>query len=65
MRGDHDLMRLGHALNVLARHAYALAPSVRDWGVRGLIAWVRDTLAGPWLAVADLQRIATAPCQIR
>jgi hypothetical protein len=65
MRGDHYLMRLGHALNVLARHASALAKYVRDWGVRGLITFVRETLAGPWLTAEELQRIATAPCRIR
>jgi hypothetical protein len=65
MRGYHYLMRLGHALNVLARHASALVKYVRDLGVRGLIAFVRHTLAGPWLTAEDLQRIATAPCQIR
>jgi hypothetical protein len=65
MRGYHYLMRLGHALNVLARHSYALAKYVRDLGVRGLIAWVRDTIAAPWLDAEDLQQIATAPCQIR
>jgi hypothetical protein len=65
MRGYHYLMRLGHALNVLARYSYALAKYVRDLGVRGLIALVRSTLAGPWLDAEDLQRIATAPCQIR
>ena len=65
MRGYHYLMRLGHALNVLARHSYALAKYVRDLGVRGLIRWVRSTLAAPWLAAEDLQQIATAPCQIR
>ena len=35
MCGYHYLMRLGHALNVLARHSYALAKYVRDLGVRG------------------------------
>ncbi len=65
MRGYHYLMRLGHALNVLARHSYALAKCVRDLGVRGLIALLRTTIAGPWIDPEDLQRIATAPCQIR
>ena len=65
MRGYHYLMRLAHALNVLARHSYALAKYVRDLGVRGLIALVRNTIAGPWLDAEDLQQIATAPCQIR
>ena len=65
MRGYHYLMRLGHALNVLARHSYALAKYVRQLGVRGLIALVRNTLAGPWLNAQDLEQIATAHCQIR
>ena len=65
MRGYHYLMRLGHALNVLARHSYALAKYVRDLGVQGLIALVRNTIAAPWLTAEELQQIATAPCQIR
>ncbi|HIL69369.1 MAG TPA: transposase family protein [Verrucomicrobia bacterium] len=65
MRGYHYLMRLGHALNVLARHSWALKKYVRDLGVRGLIAFVRNTIAAPWLNAGELQRIATAPCQLR
>ncbi len=65
MCGYHYLMRLGHALNVLARHSYALAKYVRDLGVRGLIAFVRSTIAGPWIDAEDLRRIAAAPCQLR
>jgi DDE_Tnp_1-associated len=65
MRGYHYLMRLGHALNILARYSHALAKHVRDLGVRGLIAFVRSTIAGPWLRAQDIQRIATASCQLR
>jgi hypothetical protein len=65
MCGYHYLMRLGHALNVLARHSYALAKYVRDLGVRGLIAFVRNTIAGPWIDAENLRRIATGPCQLR
>jgi hypothetical protein len=65
MVGYHYLMRLGHALNVLARFSAALAKHVRELGVRGLLDFVRQTLAGPWLKLEELQRIATAPCQIR
>ena len=65
MRGYHYLMRLGHALNVLARYCQALAKYVRDLGVRGLIAFVRSTIAGPWLEAGELDRIAAAHCQIR
>lgn len=65
MCGYHYLMRLGHALNVLARYSYALMKYVRDLGVRGLIAFVRNTIAGPWIAAEDLQKIAAGSCQLR
>ncbi len=65
MRGYHYLMRLGHALNVLARHSYALLKYVRDLGVRGLIAFVRSTIASPWIRPGDLRQIAAAPAQLR
>lgn len=65
MCGYHYLMRLGHALNVLARHSHALAKYVRDLGVRGLVSLVRNTIAAPWISADDLCRIASGPCQIR
>jgi hypothetical protein len=65
LRGYHYLMRVGHALNVLARYSRGLAKYVRDLGVRGLIDFVRQTIANPWLKLEQLQQIATAPCQIR
>ena len=65
MRGYHYLMRLGHALNVLARYSAGLAKYVRQLGVRGLIDFVRQTIAGPWLNSEQIQQIATAPYQIR
>ena len=65
MRGYHYLMRLGHALNVLARHSYALCKYVRDLGVRGLIAFVRNTIASPWIRAEDLRQIAAAHAQLR
>jgi hypothetical protein len=65
MCGYHYLMRLGHALNVLARYSCALAKHVRTWGVRGLIQLVRATIAAPWLRAEAIQRIATALYQLR
>jgi hypothetical protein len=65
MCGYHYLMRLGHALNVLARYTTGLAQYVRDLGVRGLIDFVCQTIANPWLKIEQLQQIAAAPCQIR
>ena len=65
MRGYHYLMRMAHALNVLARHSYALAKYVRDLGVQGLIAFIRNTIASPWIDADDLHEIATTPCQLK
>lgn len=65
MRGYHYLMRLGHALNVLACHSYVLAKYVRDLGVRGLIAFVRNTIASPWIDADELRKIAATPCQLK
>jgi len=65
MRGYHYLMRLGHALNILAHYSHALANHVRDLGARGLIEFVRNTIAGLWLKAEDFQRIASAAFQIR
>jgi hypothetical protein len=65
MRGYHYLMRLGHALNVLARYSNALATYVRDLGARGLIEFVRSTIAGLWLKAKDFEHIASAAFQIR
>jgi len=54
MKGFHYLMRLAHLLNVLAHLSIYLVEYVRTLGARGLIRFVRETLAGPWL---DAQRI--------
>lgn len=65
MRGYHYLMRLAHALNVLACHSYILVKYVCDLGVRGLIAFVRSTVASPWLDADELRKIAIGPCRLR
>lgn len=48
MKGYHYLMRLAHALNVLALHTTALAARVRDLGVRAVLRLAYETLTGPW-----------------
>jgi len=65
MRGYHYLMRLGHALNVLARYSTALTKIVQDLGVRGFIRFVRETIAGPWLDPKEVQARLMAPFQLR
>ena len=49
MRGFHYLMRLGHFINILATYSECLMKMVREFGVRGFIKFIRDTLTGRWL----------------
>ena len=55
MRGYHVLMRMGHMINVLARFSRRLKSLYAKYGVRGSIAFIRQTLAAPWL---DSKRVA-------
>jgi len=64
LRGYHYLMRLGHFFNVLASFSKPLRDRVRTWGVRGLIAFVRETITGPWLSSEGL-RVPEWPPQLR
>ena len=65
MKGYHYLMRLGHMINVLARYSEQLSPIVRDIGVRGMIRFIRETIAHPWLDPAWLKERLAAPFQLR
>jgi hypothetical protein len=65
MKGYHYLMRLGHMVNVMARFSERLAKIVKDTGVRGLIRFIRDTVANPWLDYAWLSEHLAAPFQLR
>ena len=60
MKGYHYLMRLGHLINVLAVYSECLVETVRQFGVRGFIRFVRETLVAPWLnAPLVKERIGT------
>src|SRR4030042_867813 len=61
MRAYHYLMRIGHLLNVLAAFASTLVGSFKERGAQGFIEWVRGTLSGRWLGLADLKARAPAP----
>jgi hypothetical protein len=65
MRGFHYLMRLGHAINVLAHYSCALIKIVRKLGVRGFIDFVRSTMAGRWLDKDRVSQRLEAPFQLR
>jgi hypothetical protein len=65
MKGYHYLMRLGHMINVLACYSAQLSKIIRDTGVRGLIRFIRETIAHPWLDHAWLTERLAAPFQLR
>ena len=48
MKGYHYLMQLGHMFNVMAKSTERIAKIVTDMGMRGMIRFVRDTIASPW-----------------
>ena len=65
MKGYHYLMRLGHMLNVLVRYSERLVKIIAETGVQGLIRFIRDTIANPWLDHAWLRERLDKPYQIR
>lgn len=65
MKGYHYLMRLAHVINTLARFSCALANSFRTMGVRGFIAFVYNTLTGPWLVPEEINARLCKPFQLR
>jgi hypothetical protein len=65
MKGYHYLMRLGHLFNAIARYCQRLAKMVKDTGVRGLIRFIRETIAHPWLDYEWLIQRLNAPFQLR
>ena len=65
MKGYHYLMRLAHALNVLALHTTAMAKRVWELGVRGVLQFVYETLAGPWFDAEYVAARWKGPLQLR
>jgi hypothetical protein len=65
MKGYHYLMRLGHLFNVISRYSERLAKIVKDTGVRGLIRFIRETIANPWLDYTWQSERLAAPFQLR
>jgi hypothetical protein len=65
MRGYHYLMQLGHMFNIMARYSERLAKIVKDTGIRGLVAFVRQTMTSPWLDRAWIEERLAAPYQLR
>ncbi len=65
MRGYHYLMRIGHALNVIAQFTSVLFKTVREMGLGRFIEFVRETMAGRWLNVGEVQKRLQATFQLR
>jgi hypothetical protein len=65
MKGYHYLMRLGHLLNILAHNSIYLAARVRERGIRGMIKFLRETLAAPWLDAGRIRDLLTRKHQLR
>ena len=65
MKGFHYLMRIGHTFNILSRFSRTLKKSFKTHGVRGFIAFVRDTLKAPWLDPEEIRAQLERTFQLR
>ncbi len=65
MRGYHYLMRIGHALNVLAQFSERLIKVVRQKGIRGFIDFVRETIMASLLDISWVEQRLSGPIQLR
>ncbi|MEF8753860.1 MAG: transposase family protein [Accumulibacter sp.] len=61
MRGYHLLMRLAHVFNTLARFTRQLRDLFDQLGVRGAIAFIRNSCAAPWLDSARMRVLLARP----
>jgi hypothetical protein len=65
MKGYHYLMRLAHLFNTLARFSSELAGLFKQYGVRGAIDFIRETLTGPWLDPQEVELRLKKPFRLR
>ena len=61
MQGYHLLMRLAHVFNTLARFTRQLRELYQELGVRGAIAFIRNSCAAPWLDPARMRGLLAKP----
>ena len=61
MQGDHLLMRLAHGFNTLARFTRQLRRLYQELGVRGAIAFIRNSCAAPWLDPVRMRVLLAEP----
>jgi len=48
LKGYHYLMHIAHFVNELALHSMGLVELVGEMGISGFLAFLRNTIAGPW-----------------
>lgn len=65
MKGYHYLMRLAHLVNELAKYSRCLVRLVRALGFRGLIEFIRESIAAPWLIEGEVRQRLRVPYQLR
>jgi hypothetical protein len=64
MKGYHYLMRMAHLFNTLARFARHLKALYAELGVRGTIAFIRQSCAAPWLDPERIRDLLSQPFQL-
>jgi hypothetical protein len=65
MKGYHYLMRMAHLFNTLARFARHLKALYAELGVRGAIAFIRQSCAAPWLIPEQVRARLSQPFQLQ
>lgn len=65
MKGYHYLMHIAHFVNELVLHTVGLVELVEEMGIRGVLHFLRDTIAGPWLNLARIRQEVEQPSQLR
>jgi hypothetical protein len=65
MKGYHYLMRMAHLFNTLARFSRHLSKFYRELGVRGVIVFIRQSCAAPWLDPERVRALLSQPFQLQ
>jgi hypothetical protein len=65
MRGYHYLMHLAHLMNELAGLVEVVAALTSEFGIRGFLRLLRETIAGPWLDHERIRELQKKRSQLR
>lgn len=65
MKGYHYLMRIGHALNVLAQYSEKFVKIIKEKGVRGFIEFIRETIMASVLDPIKISERLSGNLQLR